>query len=151
MDLDIEKMIKDNNIEIEFDDGDLTEYTYALLRGAVAETIIKYRKKMGYTQSDLAKILNVSQARVARVEDGINITLKTLCDINSAIETKDYSFILDVLENMKTTIKDMRKLNYSYNFETTIVYDFHLYNTEINYIYEKENDVEYEHKWEKVS
>lgn len=112
MSLDLEKMKADNEIKIELEEGALTEYTYVMLRTTVAQTIIKYRKRMGYTQKDLAKLLNISQARIAKLENGINITLKTLCDINEKLETKEYSFILEVINNMQTIAKKMRKENY---------------------------------------
>ena len=112
MGINIEKIKKNNQISHEIHEGELTEYTYALLSATVAQTIIKYRKKMGYTQNDLAKVLKISQARVAKLENGINITLKTLCDINEKIETKEYSFILDVLSDLQESAKKLYKENY---------------------------------------
>lgn len=81
--------------------GALKEYTYAVLSFGVTETLLNYRKENGVSQKELAKILGVSQARISKIESGNNITLKMLCDINDKLETKDYSFILSVLENMK--------------------------------------------------
>ena len=112
LELDLEKMKKDNEIQVEIKEGQLTEYTYVMLRSAVAQTIIGYRKKMGYTQEDLANMLNVSQARIAKLENGINITLKTLCDINEKLENKEYSFILEVLNNLQLAAKKIRRANY---------------------------------------
>lgn len=137
MSLDIEKIKEDNKMEIELEEGALTEYTYTMLRAAVAETIIKYRKKMGYTQKDLAKVLRISQARVAKLENGINITLKTLCDINEKIETKEYSFILDVLSDLQASAKKLYKENYY--IEISKVLDY----TNWNYCSNKNSKLSY--------
>lgn len=137
MSLDIEKIKEDNKMEIELEEGALTEYTYTMLRAAVSETIIKYRKKMGYTQKDLAKILKISQARVAKLENGINITLKTLCDINEKIETKEYSFILDVLSDLQASAKKLYKENYY--IEISKVLDY----TNWNYCSNKNSKLSY--------
>lgn len=110
--IDIEKMKKDNQLEYQLEDGELKDYTYTLLSSTVAQTVIKYRKKMGYTQKDLAEILKISQARIAKIENGMNISLKTLCEINEKVETKEYSFILDVLNNLQINAKKLRKGNY---------------------------------------
>lgn len=103
--------------QIKLKEGALKEYTYSVLSFAVTETLVNYRKENGVNQKELAKILGVSQARISKIEAGNNITLKMLCDINDKLETKDYSFILSVLDNMKKRAEVL--YNKSYYIEIT--------------------------------
>lgn len=54
----------------------------------VARNIIKKRKALGLTQTELAKRINTKQSVISRIEAGnSNITLKTLGDIAKALDT----------------------------------------------------------------
>lgn len=99
--------------KIKLKEGALKEYTYSVLSFAVTETLVNYRKEKGISQKEFAKILGVSQARISKIEAGNNITLKMLCDINDKLETKDYSFILSVLDNMKKRAEVLYNKSYS--------------------------------------
>ncbi len=103
--------------QIKLEEGALKEYTYSVLSFAVTETLVNYRKENGVSQKEMAKILGVSQARISKIEAGNNITLKMLCDINDKLETKEYSFILSALENMKKRAEVL--YNKSYYIEVT--------------------------------
>ena len=64
--------------------SDLTEAdkTENRIRVSVAKEIISARKKLGYSQKELAKKLGVSQAMVSQYESGdCNFTIESLCRI----------------------------------------------------------------------
>lgn len=72
-----------------------TELEYLLARN-----MIKRRKKLGMTQSELAKLLNTTQSVVSRIEAGnSNVTLKTLGDIAKALDTNVNNLIADESSN----------------------------------------------------
>ena len=99
------------------EEGALKDYTYDMLSFAVSETIVNYRKKNNLTQKQFATVLGMSQERVSRLEYGINISLKNLCEINEKLENKDYSFILDVIFNMKRRAEALFNKSYYINVE----------------------------------
>ena len=103
-----------------------------MLSFAVTETLVKYRKKNNINQKELAKILGVSQARISKIEAGNNLSLKMLCDINDKLETNNYSFIIDALDNMRKRAEAL--YNKSYYIE--------IHNEQIEPEWEKQN-IEY--------
>ena len=98
--------------QFKLEEGALKEYTYSILSFGVTETLVKYRKENGISQKELAKLLGVSQARISKIEAGNNLSLKMLCDINEKLETKEYSFILTALDNMKKRAEALYNKSY---------------------------------------
>ena len=70
---------------------DLTDadYTENSLRITIAKEITRRRKELGLSQSDLAKLVGVSQPMISQYESGdYNFTLETLCKVFAAIQER---------------------------------------------------------------
>ena len=56
----------------------LTKYNANVISKFVGNEITRIRKKFGITQKQLAKMLSVSQPRIARMEQQETVTVRTL-------------------------------------------------------------------------
>ena len=78
---------------------------YVVVVGEIAKALIKYRKEHNLTQSELAEILEVNQAMVAKLESGdYNPTFKKIFYISWKL-TNSSEFFVDVLKNINLGIK----------------------------------------------
>ena len=80
MKIDLNKLFDANQIEIKSDVSnidDVLEYEQLLL--SISKTITKYRKDNKLTQKELAKILDINQVMISKLERGnYNPTIKLL-------------------------------------------------------------------------
>ena len=61
-----------------------------LILSEIGAKLALYRHKHHLTQADLAKLANVPQSSVARIENGSNINLKTLINLTEAMHQEFY-------------------------------------------------------------
>lgn len=82
----------------------------------IGQRILKKRKELGYTGSQLAKLLNISQQQFSRYERGRNrINLLSLFKIAVALKTPMNWFIEDI-SNQLDVILEEEPINAKYNF-----------------------------------
>ncbi|MBP6123801.1 MULTISPECIES: helix-turn-helix domain-containing protein [Providencia] len=72
---------------------------------SIGQRILKKRKELGYTGSQLAKLLDVSQQQVSRYERGKNkINLLSLFKIAVALKTPMNWFLEDITEQYSNEV-----------------------------------------------
>lgn len=102
------EIIKNRNDEIDFilEEGEML-YT-------ISESFIKYRKdNNNMTQKELAKILDVNQSMIAKLESGnYNPTFKIIHKLTRQLSNSSDMFI-KILENMIKNIKKVTNVDYS--------------------------------------
>lgn len=115
----------------------------------ISENIIEYRKKMGITQKDLAKILNVNQTMISKLESGnYNPTFKLIHKITRKL-TKSSEMFANILEQMSKNVKRITVQEYVEKIETDkyVQYNYSRKQTEakiIRYKYNNKGDGNYE-------
>lgn len=106
---------------------------------AISESIVKYRKNNNLTQKDLAKILNVNQTMISKLESGIyNPTFIKIQEMCRKLTNSSDMFI-ELLDNIKKSIRrvteksyaiDMKPKQYLYSNKNNVI-KFEKYNNGI--------------------
>lgn len=95
---------------------------YSDIISEISKSLINYRKINNLTQLQLAKILNMKQSMVSKLESGeYNATLKMLLKISYILEN-DSSFFIEIIENIRRLLIKKKqfnelKCNKDYNFK----------------------------------
>lgn len=118
MSIKYDKLFNPDNIQITEDMSEIdTILEFEEILFAISEKIINYRKENNLTQKELAKILNVNQTMISKLESGrYNPTFKVIYNISRKLESSSNMFI-DILDNIKTKLNKMRVKEYSLEVE----------------------------------
>lgn len=110
------------------------EYEQILL--CISRTIVRYREERGLTQKDLAKILDVNQAMISKLERGnYNPTIKLLYTISRKL-TESSDLFINMLKDTITNLYKSKNIGYKIQFQKYETYKYNV-NTE------KKNNVTY--------
>lgn len=113
MSINYDKLFNSKIIEDMTDVDSILEYEDILF--AISEKIITYRKENNLTQKDLAKILEVNQTMISKLESGrYNPTFKVIYNISRKLENSCNMFI-DILDNIKERLCKMYIKEYKNN------------------------------------
>lgn len=102
-----------SNIEIQGDTSKVDEIIeYEEILFEISKSIINYRKENNLTQKQLAKILEVDQVMISKLESGnYNPTFKLLHKISRTL-TGSANLLVDILKNIVETISHMYEMSY---------------------------------------
>lgn len=113
----------------------ILEYEEILL--CISKRIYAYRKENNMTQNDLAKLLNVKQEMISKLESGhYNPTFKLIHDISKKIDNTNNLFI-QILQDIINSINNMYVDNYSYKANKTNYHGCNNIQCDIKYTYKE--------------
>lgn len=132
MKINYDELIDFNEIEIKEDTSKIDEILeYEEILFEISESLKKYRKENNLTQKQLAKVLEIDQVMISKLESGnYNPTFKQLHKISRKL-TNSADFFIKVLENIIDNISHMYKIDYSISVKDK------------KYINKKENNIIY--------
>lgn len=123
MKIDLDKLFDANKIEINEDVSmidNVLEYEQVLL--SISKTIIKYRKDNKLTQKELAKILDINQVMISKLERGnYNPTIKLLHTISRKL-TNSSDLFINMLKDMITSLYKSKNIGYTIQFNKYEIY-----------------------------
>lgn len=127
MKIDLNKLVDTNQIEITNDVSkidNVLEYEQILL--SISKAIIKYRKDNKLTQNDLAKILDINQVMISKLEKGnYNPTIKLLHTISRKLTSSSDLFI-NMLKDIITSLYKSRNIGYTMQFNKYETYQYNI-------------------------
>lgn len=89
---------------------------------SISKYLIKYRKDKHLTQKEMAKILDMDQSMIAKLESGTyNPTFKKLFDITTKL-TNNSDLYIDILEEIQYNVK----------LVDSVSKEFYIFNSKIN-------------------
>lgn len=115
----------------------------------ISKSIIEYRREKGITQKELAKILEVNQTMVSKLESGnYNATFKSIHKITRKL-TKSSEMFAKILEEMIKNVRQITTQEYieKIEIEKYLEYNYTKKNTEakiIPYKYSSKGECNYE-------
>lgn len=132
MEINYNELLDFSNVEIKGDTSKVDEIIeYEEILFAISKSLKEYRKEKGFSQKELAKLLDVDQTMISKLESGeYNPTFKQLHKISRTL-TNSSSLFIDILKNIIENISQI--------YHTT--YSFTLYKEE--YSNKKENNLLY--------
>ena len=96
---------------------------------SISKYLIKYRKDKHLTQKEMAKILDMDQSMIAKLESGTyNPTFKKLFDITTKL-TNNSDMYIDILEEIQYNVK----------LVDSVSKEFYIFNSKINDLNEIQN------------
>lgn len=100
---------------------EILEYEDILL--SISNCLIKYRNENHLTQIQLAKMLNVNQVMISKLESGYyNPTVKMLHEISRKLNNTS-DFFVEILETIINDIKNMFVKTYEFNSNNSEVWN----------------------------
>ncbi len=145
MKINYNKLVDLSNVEIQADTQmaeEIIEYEEILYE--ISKSIKDYRKEHKLTQKQLAKILDIDQVMVSKLESGnYNPTFKQIHKISRRL-TESSELFVDTLQNIIKNLNDMYSKEYalnnirSYSFEFDLDEDL-LYKS--NFVREEEGEL----------
>ena len=138
MKINYNELLDFTNVEIKGDTSkidEILEYEEILLE--ISKCIKEYRKERGLSQKEFARLLDMDQAMISKLESGdYNPTFKQLHKI-SRILTNSASLFVRVLEDIIKSINEMYTVSYNvtlqkeeYSKDDNIIY---IYKSHYNY------------------
>ncbi len=113
MKIKLNNLFNANEIEIKDDVSNIDavlDYEEVLL--SISKSIIKYRKENNLTQKELAKILNINQVMISKLERGnYNPTIKLLYGISRTL-TQSSDFFIEMLKNIIRNLYKSKNIEY---------------------------------------
>lgn len=144
MKIDLNKLFDANQIEIKSDVSkidDVLEYEQLLL--SISNTITKYRKDNKLTQKELAKILDINQVMISKLERGnYNPTIKLLHTMSRKL-TNSSDLFINMLKDMITNLYKSKNIGYTIQFNKYETYKNINGNNKDNITYLVSNNNEY--------
>ena len=127
MKINYNKLVDLSNVEIQADTQmaeEIIEYEEILYE--ISKSIKDYRKEHKLTQKQLAKILDIDQVMVSKLESGnYNPTFKQIHKISRRL-TESSDLFVDTLQNIITNLNDMYSKEYSLNNIRSYSFEFDL-------------------------
>lgn len=113
MKINYDELLDLTNVEIKEDTSKIDEIIeYEEILFEISQCLKNYRKEKQLTQKELAKLLDVEQVMISKLESGnYNPTFKQIHKI-SRILTNSASLFVNVLENIVDNINQMYKTTY---------------------------------------
>lgn len=144
MKIDLNKLFDANQIEIKSDVSkidDVLEYEQLLL--SISKTITKYRKDNKLTQKELAKILDINQVMISKLERGnYNPTIRLLHTMSRKL-TNSSDLFINMLKDMITNLYKSKNIGYTIQFNKYETYKNTNRNGNDNITYLVSNNNEY--------
>lgn len=113
MKINYDELMNFNEIEIKEDTSkidEIIEYQEILLE--ISKSLKKYREENRLTQKQLAKLLEIDQVMISKLESGnYNPTFKQLHKISRKL-TNSAEFLINVLDNIVDNLNQMYKTTY---------------------------------------
>lgn len=133
MKININNLFDANQVKIKEDVSNIDnvlEYEQILL--SISKAIIKYRRENKLSQTELAKILNVNQVMISKLESGnYNPTIKLLHTISRKL-TNSSNLFIDLLKDIITNLYKSKNIEYTMQFKK---YETYKYKTNDNVTY----------------
>ena len=113
MSINYNELLDLTNVEIKGDTSKIDEIIeYEEILFEISQCIKNYRKENNLTQKQLAKILNVDQVMISKLESGnYNPTFKQIHKISRTL-TNSADLFVSILENIIDNINEMYKMTY---------------------------------------
>ena len=98
MEINYNELLDFSNVEIKGDTSKVDEIIeYEEILFAISKSLKEYRKEKGFSQKELAKLLDVDQTMISKLESGeYNPTFKQLHKISRTL-TNSSSLFIDIL------------------------------------------------------
>ena len=127
MNIDMNKLFDANEIEIKDDVSNIDEaLEYEQILLSISKTIAKYRNDNSLTQKDLAKILNINQVMISKLERGnYNPTVKLLYSISRKL-TKSSDLFINMLKDIITNLYKSKNIAYTIHFKKYETYKYNV-------------------------